>query len=80
MRVRKCQKRAIRPGKEPYILGKETYECTGIPEVCGSVKRDLFIWQKRPMNMSIREGGGGVWGGERGGGEECFCASGYKGR
>ena len=25
------------------------------PEVCGSVKRDLFIWQKRPTNTSIPE-------------------------
>ena len=23
-----------------------------IPEVCVSVKRDLFLWQKRPMDMA----------------------------
>jgi hypothetical protein len=28
----------------------------GIPEVCVSVKRDLFVWQKRPIEMiSISE-------------------------
>ena len=64
--MRECQKRLSIPAKETYILGKETYECTSIPEprgqfcpavahgdgeVCGTVKRGLFIWQKRPTNV-----------------------------
>jgi len=31
--------------------------------VCGSVKRDLFIWQKRPINIAYatgQNGGGGA--------------------
>ena len=32
----------FRRQKRPIHIPKETYECTGIPEVCASVKRDLL--------------------------------------
>ena len=50
--MRKCQERPRISAKETYILGKETNYCISIPEVCVSVERDLFIWQKRPIHMA----------------------------
>ena len=46
--------------KEAYHMAKETcymhkrkpYRYAGIPEVCVSVKRTLFIWQKRPVTVT----------------------------
>jgi len=32
-------------------MAKETYEYTGMPEVCVSVKRDLYVRQKRPFEL-----------------------------
>ena len=51
MRMRKCQKRPTIWQKSPIIRTKETYRYTGIPEVCASVKRDLFTGQKRPIDI-----------------------------
>jgi hypothetical protein len=32
-----------------------SHDYAGIPEGCVSVKRDLFIWQKRPIHIGIRD-------------------------
>jgi len=45
--------------KEPYLHGKRSllrpaYDI-GIPEVCGSVKRDLLVRQKSPIHIGVPE-------------------------
>ena len=50
-------KQEMRPAKEAYSIAKETYAAdnrVGGPrfQVCVSVKRDLFSWQKRPIYMA----------------------------
>ena len=47
--------------KETYLYGKRgllitlpSSRASGVPAVCGSVKRDLFIWQKRPVAARTR--------------------------
>ena len=55
--MRKCQerpnwqKRPIPVSKETYLYGKRGLKIS-IPQVCASVKRDLFTWQKRPVYMA----------------------------
>ena len=51
--------RYVQVSKETYSYGKRGVlskqkrpTITGIPEVRTSVKRDLFIWKKRPIHMA----------------------------
>ena len=37
------------------MLGEGTDDAADQAQVCVSVKKDLLIWQKRPMNMSISQ-------------------------
>ena len=47
--MRACQKRPSILVKETYILGKETYYCTGIPEVCFFRSRSLSLREGRSV-------------------------------
>jgi len=47
-----CQKRPTGYGKRDLFGWGKSPTNTGIPQVYVSVKRDLFIWQKRPIYMA----------------------------
>ena len=50
----------MRQKRHMYIAQEAFCVEISMPEVCGSVKRDLYIWQKRPIEISISKVCGSV--------------------
>ena len=48
-------KRCLRPQEVVAVRVVQLLEKHHLVCVCVSVKRDLFIWQKRPINISISQ-------------------------